>query len=162
MIKLTKSTLYKKTNEVIAVKSCVNKAIKVRYWIKNKENALAISFNQLGFLERCFVIREPSKFALSCDIIINPYFQALKSSKEITSEETCLSFPGKVFKLKRYKRVRIIYYDYLEKKIKNMKVDKLLSILFQHEISHLDGKPDDVLVKEQKNEINIRSRDDIS
>lgn len=149
-IKLTDKKLYEKTVEVTDFDKCYHKALKVYEWLVKIDNAIAVSFNQLGFIERCFVIKKREMFGVPCSIIINPTFVPQKSAKLVDSEEGCLSFPNRKFRLKRYNKITAKYYDFATKKYVNFKFSALGAIMFQHEISHLDGTPEDILEKEMK------------
>lgn len=142
MIRISNKLLYDKTEEVTDFKDCFQKAIKVKGWLKNKK-AYAIAFNQLGLKERCFVIRKPKKLKLEYDIIMNPTLLPFES-KEILFEETCLSFPGRTFQMRRKEQIKVNFYDYSNKEWVNLRLDGIAAIVFQHEIAHLDGLPDDV------------------
>jgi len=153
MIQLTDKTLYQVTEKVNieddkAILELMSKANAVKNWLIGKHNALAVSFNQLGFTERCFVIKDGSKWGLP-DTIINPHYSPAKSHKVIESEEACLSFPGQKFKIQRFNKIRMVFWDFKEGKHKKLFMSHLAGIICQHEICHLNGKPDDVLVKEK-------------
>jgi peptide deformylase len=61
------------------------------------------------------------------------------SSAKICSVESCLSFPGKVFKLKRWKEI-ICAGIGEDLKPKIIKAKKRTAIIIQHEIGHLRGE----------------------
>jgi peptide deformylase len=105
------------------------------------QNAYAVCLNQLGYNMRCFVINT-KKLGWEQDIIINPSFEAKKGSKIVNSIEYCLSFPGKRFKIRRYKVIYAKYYDYMKCKYITKKLQGMDSIMFQHEVSHLNGIPE--------------------
>jgi len=70
------------------------------------------------------------------DVLINP--EILKSGKFVVVSESCLSIPGKVYWVKRAKRVKVRGLD-LDGKTKTYKAAGLFAQIFQHEIGHLDG-----------------------
>jgi len=150
MIMLKNNLLYTESSFVTDYQACFMQAVKVQVWLRNKR-AYAISFNQLGFSERCFVIRKPKKLQLTTSIIMNPTFTPKDNAKEIIMEEQCLSFPRQTFKIKRYDNIVVSFYDYAKQKEVTIELDGIASVVFQHEISHLDGKPDDVIcIKDDK------------
>jgi|YNPNPStandDraft_1061719.scaffolds.fasta_scaffold14532_3 peptide deformylase len=69
--------------------------------------------------------------------LINPEI-IKKSFSKVKSEEGCLSIPGKIGIVKRYKTIEVKALDRLGKEIK-IKANGLFSIVLQHEIDHLDG-----------------------
>jgi peptide deformylase len=68
---------------------------------------------------------------------INPVI-IKKSWRKVTSEEGCLSVPDKWGLVKRHKTVTVTANDQLGNELKIM-ARGMLSIVFQHEIDHLDG-----------------------
>lgn len=72
----------------------------------------------------------------SIEVLINP--EILKSSKFTVVRESCLSIPGKAFRVRRAKRVKVRGLD-LNGKTKTYKAADLFAQIFQHEIGHLDG-----------------------
>lgn len=71
-------------------------------------------------------------------ILINPKFIIEKNSGTFNSYEGCLSVPNLRGKVKRYKKININYFDHEGKQvIRN--IEGLESIVYQHEIDHLDG-----------------------
>jgi peptide deformylase len=91
---------------------------------------------QVGVSKRLFVMdvhddeREPA-------VVINPKFEEL--SEEIELREGCLSVPGLVGEIVRYKRAAVSGLDRHGRKIR-IEGDGLLAQCLQHEIDHLDGK----------------------
>ncbi len=69
--------------------------------------------------------------------MINPKITR-KSWRKEEGEEGCLSIPGIFGKVKRHKKMRAIYYDKNNNKIK-LKAEGLLARVIQHEIDHLNG-----------------------
>ena len=140
-INLSNIRLYDKTIKINIEKninSLIEKAESVQKWIESKP-AWAVSFNQLGFSERCFIIKN-GKIGLIDNTIINPTFETCKNSKVVNSFETCLSFPGEKFTIKRNKMIKMSYYSISLKKYVTIKLHGMSAIVCQHEISHLDGK----------------------
>jgi peptide deformylase len=116
VVELTDKTLYEKTNEVKDFKKCMEKGLAVRDWIKDQDKAIAVSFNQLGFTERCFVLKSKEFFGITTDIVINPAFKPDKKAKLIENVEMCLSFPDQEFKLKRWNKIKVAFYNPISEK----------------------------------------------
>jgi peptide deformylase len=108
--------------------------------VKMREaHGVGLSANQVGLKLRLFVAEPPSegrgrgKFYA----VLNP--RIVKRSKETeTSEEGCLSIPGKHGSVARAERIVVSGFDVAGKPIK-LKAWGFLARLFQHEIDHLDG-----------------------
>ena len=71
-------------------------------------------------------------------ILINPKITIYDKTKTFNSYEGCLSVPNIRGKVKRYSSIKVEYYDRDGKFIKE-DVTGLNSIVYQHEIDHLDG-----------------------
>ena len=69
--------------------------------------------------------------------IINP--KVLETSGSVTYQEGCLSVPKFYEDVQRYEKITIQYQD-RDGNIIKKECDTLLSIAFQHELDHLDGK----------------------
>lgn len=70
-------------------------------------------------------------------VFVNPCIEVLD---EETFEvwDDCMSFPGLEVRVRRYKSIRVMYYD-LDWQIQSQVFEGDLSELFQHEYDHLDG-----------------------
>ncbi len=102
-----------------------------------EKDGIGLAATQIGINQRFFVYditeekREPK-------IVINPKI-IWKSSEKIVYNEGCLSIPGLRLPIDRSKRIKVLWLD--EKGNEYQKeLEDLESILFQHEIDHLDGK----------------------
>jgi len=71
-------------------------------------------------------------------IFINPKITLVSFFKKELGEEGCLSVPGVFGMVKRYKKVKIKYYNLAGEKIKIWTAG-LLARVFQHEIDHTKG-----------------------
>ena len=71
-------------------------------------------------------------------ILINPKVIIKKDSATFNSYEGCLSVPNLRGKVKRYNTINVTYYTMDAKKITE-DIKGLESIVYQHEIDHLDG-----------------------
>ena len=70
-------------------------------------------------------------------VVINPKIETLEEEVELT--EGCLSIPGKVGEIVRFKRVAVSGLDRQGRKIR-IEGEGLLAQCLQHEIDHLDGR----------------------
>lgn len=71
-------------------------------------------------------------------VLINPKVIIKKDSATFNSYEGCLSVPNLRGKVKRYNTINVTYYTMEAKKITE-DIKGLESIVYQHEIDHLDG-----------------------
>ena len=71
-------------------------------------------------------------------VLINPKVIIKKDTATFNSYEGCLSVPNLRGKVKRYNSVNVTYYTMDAKKITE-DIKGLESIVYQHEIDHLDG-----------------------
>jgi peptide deformylase len=71
-------------------------------------------------------------------VLINPKIKVLDTKNTFNSYEGCLSVPNLRGKVRRYSHIKIDYFDQKgEKKVET--VSGFNSIVYQHEIDHLDG-----------------------
>ena len=71
-------------------------------------------------------------------VLINPKIVIKKDTATFNSYEGCLSVPNLRGKVKRYNTINVTYYTMDAKKITE-NIKGLESIVYQHEIDHLDG-----------------------
>ena len=71
-------------------------------------------------------------------VLINPKVIIKKDSATFNSYEGCLSVPNLRGKVKRYNTINVTYYTTDAKKITE-DIKGIESIVYQHEIDHLDG-----------------------
>ena len=71
-------------------------------------------------------------------VLINPKVIIKKDSATFNSYEGCLSVPNLRGKVKRYNTINVTYYNMDAKKITE-DINGIESIVYQHEIDHLDG-----------------------
>ena len=71
-------------------------------------------------------------------VLINPKIIIKKDTATFNSYEGCLSVPNLRGKVKRYNTINVTYYTMDAKKITE-DIKGLASIVYQHEIDHLDG-----------------------
>ena len=71
-------------------------------------------------------------------VLINPKIVIKKDTATFNSYEGCLSVPNLRGKVRRYNSINVTYYTMDAKKITE-NIKGLESIVYQHEIDHLDG-----------------------
>jgi len=98
-----------------------------------KTDGAGLAAPQIGKSMRLAVVN--SKDGIIC--LINPKITRKSWAQEL-EQEGCLSIPGVFGKVKRPKKITLIYYDQTGKKIKQT-VQGLMARVMQHEIDHLDG-----------------------
>ena len=107
-------------------------------------SGIGLSANQLGILKKISVI-DLKRDAKKPLVFVNP--QVIPLSDEIVvSDEVCLSFPNISAKVERYKKIKVLYQD-IHGIHKEVIAEGFKSNVFQHEISHLYGKPHVDMVK---------------
>ena len=99
----------------------------------NKVPGIGLAAPQIGLQKRLILIHTPS----FQKVILNPVITRTRLGKT-TSEEGCLSFPGKIIKMKRHKQIIVEGFDQNWKPVK-FKLRNLDSNVAQHEIDHLNG-----------------------
>lgn len=112
-------------------------AVKLFRELITSKNAIGLAANQIGIDKRVCVInvKEPLSF-------VNPRIVE-KSDDTFLSLESCLSFPNKHVRIKRYSEI-IVEADNLRNRVMftantDNDRDKLECACIQHEIAHLDG-----------------------
>lgn len=111
----------------------VNDLISTMFLTMRLSNGVGLAANQVGELKRVIVI-ENGGFSHA---IINPVITKRFGGKGI-SREGCLSYPGKVVKMKRYKQVTIEGFDQDWNPIR-FKLKSFNAYIAQHEVDHLNG-----------------------
>lgn len=92
----------------------------------------AIAAPQIGIQKRILYmyINQPTVF-------INPVLEFI-GDEEMEVMDDCMSFPNLLVKVRRHKKIGILYRD-MEWKEQEMLLEGDLSELLQHEYDHLDG-----------------------
>lgn len=102
--------------------------------LSKARNAMSLSAPQIGHNVQMFVIKNWTEFKL----IINP--RIVYESPEIAqATETCLSFPGLSVKVNRPYSIRVRYQS-LDGNTKTEVLEGGPARLFQHEMTHMQGK----------------------
>ena len=129
--KVCKPVDYKQSKQI------ANKMIMFMLSNKNiNDNSIGLACNQLGLDGRIIIVKMKNKWVR----FINPLISD-ESREKITTEESCLSVPGKTIKVERSKEITI-YFEKgkhdgnhgWESHYKDMD-----AIVIQHEIDHLNG-----------------------
>ena len=100
-------------------------------------NGIGLAAVQVGYHKRIAVI-EASASKSNPIFLVNPVL-IQQSDLTISSEEGCLSAPGRFAKIPRQTRIKIEYICYHGKKLCKTFYD-LTAIVIQHEIDHMNGK----------------------
>lgn len=101
----------------------------------NYDKAAGLAANQIGYNQRIFIVKISGKFIP----IINPEI-IKRFGGLVVSREGCLSVPGKVVRVKRYKRIRLEFNDYRDARRIQFNFKGFTAFVIQHELDHLDGK----------------------
>lgn len=105
-------------------------------------HGVGLSANQVGLTIRLIVLENKGMLAM-----FNPIIQQLKTPKILN--ESCLSAPGEVIKVRRNTELAMKYRD-INNKMQFIKLTGLLAQAVQHEVEHLNGE--DFRKKEVKDE----------
>ena len=112
--------------------------------IMRKHNGAGLAANQIYEPIRICIIevldnpRYTHLNTIPLKVLINPKVIIKKDSATFNSYEGCLSVPNLRGKVKRYNSINVTYYNMDAKKITE-DIKGLESIVYQHEIDHLDG-----------------------
>ena len=121
-------------------KKIIEKMIKTM----RKHNGAGLAANQIYEPIRICIIevldnpRYKHLNTIPLKILINPKVIIKKDTATFNSYEGCLSVPNLRGKVKRYNTINVTYYTMNAKKITE-DIKGLESIVYQHEIDHLDG-----------------------
>jgi len=126
-------------------------------YIKDPENwGVGLAAPQVGYNKRLIIVSllkdwEDENFPTV--IMFNP--EILEHSEETSlSDEGCLSLPWERWKVARYQKIKLKYFD--EKfNEKILKLEWLKSYIVQHEVDHLNGILFTDRIEENKNTKNL-------
>lgn len=138
ILKLGNPRLYEKSMEILPSES-----ENVKIWVEDLHDTLmdfrktygagrAVAAPQIGVHKRLLYMYLDKPY-----IFINPSLIFPDDEKYVLWDD-CMSFPGLIVKVERYKRAVIHYQDENFKPCK-MELEGDLSELLQHEYDHLDG-----------------------
>lgn len=111
----------------------IQKIIPEMFKVMKEKKGIGLASPQIG-LSLSLIVIEVEKRKM---VLINPEIVS-QSEKKIVFPEGCLSFPGKEFPIIRYEKIAVNYTDEFGKQCK-VKTSDFLSIVFQHEIDHING-----------------------
>ena len=113
-----------------------------------EKNGEALSASQVGISESFFVMRFTEG---NYNIVVNPVYYPVGSRYKIV--EGCLSFPGRSFLVKRFKKIQAEYWVLGKKDFifTRQTYSGLVAEVFQHETQHCQGKTIESIGKEIKN-----------
>ena len=133
IVKIPSSVLSQRATEVTKFnKALSNKANKMIQTML-KARGLGLAAPQIAWGKRVMIVRS---YTLKPKIIINP--EILESAGEITTEEGCLSIPGLYGNVTRPSYIHATGVDVNGERFE-LKLDALGSVVFQHELDHLNG-----------------------
>lgn len=100
-------------------------------------DGVGLSAPQIGYKYKAFTIRPEGK-GKSITVMLNPMISEYGTETD-WMQEGCLSFPGKIKNIERYKKLKLKYYDKnFNEYTKEFK--GLEARIIQHEMDHLKGK----------------------
>ena len=120
------------------------KIIKKMIKTMRKHNGAGLAANQIYEPIRICIIevldnpRYKHLNTIPLKVLINPRVIIKKDTATFNSYEGCLSVPNLRGKVRRYNSINVTYYTMDAKKITE-NIKGLESIVYQHEIDHLDG-----------------------
>ncbi len=101
----------------------------------HSKNCTGIAANQIGYNKRAIIVKINKSFVA----MINPQIIACYGGYK-KEKESCLSFPGEWVKKRRNKKVKLSYYDPINKvQVPCLKLKAIEARAFQHEMDHLNG-----------------------
>ncbi len=98
-----------------------------------KNGGIGLAAPQIGLSRRIIVVG----FTNQSICVVNP--QITLAGDCDWMKEGCLSLPGKIVNIKRYKNIEVQGFDITGKSL-SFTASDLLARVFQHEIDHLNGK----------------------
>ena len=132
LIKAPDDFLEKKVNDFDFTKMDAEKISAEMFDIMKKYEGVGLAANQVGIDAQIFIMGEDKPMS-----IINPLITEV-STNQVEMMEGCLSFPGESFSIRRPAYIEAIYYNHKGEQI-TTRLWGLPSIVFQHELDHLNG-----------------------
>jgi len=99
---------------------------------------VGIAAPQVGILKNIIWVQRFDKDEFPFEVYLNPKIINY-SEKKLTRREGCLSIPNRTDTLKIRSKIIDIEYDTMEGKHITESISEFTSIIFQHEIDHLNG-----------------------
>ncbi len=130
--------LRKKAEEIRKIDDEIVKLSKDMLETMYKAKGIGLAAPQVGNSKRIIVVdvRKDEKDESNPIVLVNP--KIVEASGSITFKEGCLSIPGYTDEVKRYREILVKGFD-LDGKELEFEASDLFSVVFQHEIDHLDG-----------------------
>jgi len=132
-IKKKGNPVLKQVAQKVPEKENVIALISAMFLTMRSHQGIGLAANQVGELKRVIVIGN-SGFNQA---IINPVIIKRYGRKGVSCEG-CLSYPGKVVKMKRYKQIIVEGFDQDWQPVR-FKLKGLNAYIVQHEVDHLNG-----------------------
>ncbi|MDP2194023.1 MAG: peptide deformylase [Alphaproteobacteria bacterium] len=117
------------------------------FTLEQQDKRLGLAAPQVGVSKRIFIFRLPDKIhprygsetvtPLPLHALINPELAPL-SDEEVIGWEACISVPGLVGKVPRYKTITYSYYD-IDGQKHTRTAEGFHARVVQHEMDHLNG-----------------------
>lgn len=102
----------------------------------HEPNCVGLAAPQIGYAARVIIVKLKGVFIP----MVNPKY-LLKTGGFKSDMESCLSLPGVSTRVRRYKRVKVSYYDPIKgEHVQCLELKGLEARIVQHEIDHLNGK----------------------
>lgn len=138
ILKLGNPQLYETSEEVVEADIAF-----LSEWVQDLHDTLmdyrerygagrAVAAPQIGIKKRLLYMFTDQPY-----VFINP-LMSFPEDEKYTLLDDCMSFPGLIVKVERYKRAEIAYFD-KDFNPQKMYLEGDLSELLQHEYDHLDG-----------------------
>ena len=123
-------------NRIVKVDDSIRKLAKDMLITMYSSKGIGLAAPQIGINERFFISKDFSNDSDQTIIFINP--EIIEADDIVESKEGCLSIPGHYDYVKRNNRILVSYFD-LSGKNEKKEFSDMQSIVFQHELDHLDG-----------------------
>lgn len=129
----TTPVLRSPADKVTAFDSSLKRTVVDMQLVMIKDRGVGIAAPQVGISKRIALIKDENEVL----VMVNPEIFNY-SDETIESLEGCLSLPGRVYKVTRSSKVSVAYRD-LTGALKYLYASKMLAIIVQHEVDHLNG-----------------------
>lgn len=110
----------------------------LRDYLVNNLDAVGIAAPQIGHNKMIFAMVDPNSINRNVTVCINPEIIKLYDNKTGIYKEGCLSVPDRQITTRRYKMLKVAYFDETGKRHKRT-LKNLEAVIFQHELDHLFG-----------------------
>lgn len=129
------------------IKKCI---IDIKSEMSKLTHCAGLAAPQVGYNIQVAYFKTQSEGNRVQATLINPQIVE-KSTEEIDSVESCMSLPGRFYKVKRAKEVTVKYTDHTFTEV-TKKFTGFAALVAQHEITHLCGEMIDQVGEEIKAE----------